>query len=1081
MSSQDEKLSRANSHRARIFERRQALHNLTPEERLLRLKSRNLTDEEIELKERWAEPIEGDVDIPVWPIGLSSRPRANIRKKGTQTIVEKPKHIAYVPYEEDVQKEDVEEEGQYEGDESADIEMERKRKHLKKYSKHARPADESESAGRKIILTDEDKKSWKTVKYDRWDINPRIKKLILEESEHSGVSPSEQDKLKYAGSFKMRTGRGGFLYQPHIRAGISREPVQVAYHLTRDDPGMIPRSVYRRSQPVRPRLPGPPKSYTGGVRVGSRMSFSIEKERFTSGIAADITGKDFSIINTKTGAKKTYALPRVGDRKLFETPDENKSSRVGFVLVSGRDVSLGKDSSKWSDENEIELGNLIELRFLEKETITGTLIGFGDDFYRIKHERNEYEVSFDNPSILLLPRRKKLDTSIISKPSTLGYYLAAPVDTSLRQMVRDILYRTFSEVVPNTKIVPHKTSSDPDFEDESEIGGTSDFPIEDLEVLRAGIRPWWTGDITFIESTSDNDKGVWIVKWEFEEVEYAKEYPIPNFMEKDDVYREAESFAKNDYYSENFRGWFYSKMLPKLNERLPEELEDEAWEIVDQWNDPEFVVSYLTARHGRDLFDLTGFEFKKRMSETRNMKPIDVYINSSLERIGSDKTARIWRDGTGYETVVYKTLDEEQGYDLAVILTGIIAGYMRTYPPNVYNIHRDLKTNWILEEFNKMEPTAADQEQFDEENLADLTDRYREFVKRYESVKKRAEIVELRSKESERGKVELRRKITKHIKKRRSGISPESVHTDTYYADMYADMSEDGFDLLLQVETFEKNCYAACEESQAGDYLSKTLYPLAFIGGPLEEEGELKVKKGGGSLYKYADFFRAKIASGDIKVSALYSATLPYYFPELAMNFDTLNDTDWNASLDEIAREVYRKIERILYLYMYIENPTRRTRTRPANVSTFIWKKYITTVSDRCQQDSKSGKRPMRDGEGNFIYSSRGGKMVAEMEDISLGDVVICYDPYDKNFTCHTIEEISRDISRSGKKPPTNLVSGKKYPEKFIKKMRARYASEIASAGKSPVSVPRSPWTPPKPKVTSSFAKELESIFESEE
>jgi thiol-disulfide isomerase/thioredoxin len=85
------------------------------------------------------------------------------------------------------------------------------------------------------------------------------------------------------------------------------------------------------------------------------------------------------------------------------------------------------------------------------------------------------------------------------------------------------------------------------------------------------------------------------------------------------------------------------------------------------------------------------------------------------------------------------------------------------------------------------------------------------------------------------------------------------------------------------------------------------------------------------------------------------------------------------------------------------------------------------------------------------------------MQEKSLGDLVICYDPESKKFTCHNLHELFLDIRRAGPSTPINPYTNSRYPKEFIERIRQRYPEFISKS----LTPPKKP--PPEMKEEETF------------
>lgn len=466
----------------------------------------------------------------------------------------------------------------------------------------------------------------------------------------------------------------------------------------------------------------------------------------------------------------------------------------------------------------------------------------------------------------------------------------------------------------------------------------------------------------------------------------------PNKIE-DAAIAEAENFAANSYYNEQFRLWLYQQKYKEIEQSLPEdELKAEALQIVEAETSPRFIIQGLVGRYGEDLFDGTAYDLKEKIKRNAGgVHIIDVEIKNSLERKGRAR------------------LEELRGRDLASVLTLIIEGYKRKFPVKTDKIQRELKAKWIWDTFRAYTHTEEEILKFQAEHLSTLKNLYEEHLERYNQVvKKAAEIEE---------KYHQRKEKQEDLERRLSAFSS-----------IYSSLTEKGYQTLVGTHTFEKDIFLLSGGETMIGYLTKAVQPLVFL------EGDIG---------KYTKFFQSKLSSGQFQVSSLSAASLPHYFPELAMNFKSLSENKFADAIDEISRVTYERMVRILNLYLtVIETASRQRQHRQAHLLIFQWPEYIIPITEKCQEDTESGMRQKRI-ENMRVYSKKivdgESVKVPVMEPIPLNDLVICYDPDNSKFSCHSIGDVMDHLHAGD---DINPYTGKPYPKEFIKKMKTRYGKE---------------------------------------
>ena len=168
-----------------------------------------------------------------------------------------------------------------------------------------------------------------------------------------------------------------------------------------------------------------------------------------------------------------------------------------------------------------------------------------------------------------------------------------------------------------------------------------------------------------------------------------------------------------------------------------------------------------------------------------------------------------------------------------------------------------------------------------------------------------------------------------------------------------------------------------------------------------------------------------------------------------------------------ISRDIKNMVYNIANGYIFLKNMTVKWRKLPGIWNVELTGEYLISVTDKCEKDTKSGKRIVRDSFGEIKYEKVQVPMVRPVkykmhpmtEPIPLSDIIICYDISSEMFTCHSIDEVLRIIKRSPK-IPINPYLDKPYPKKFIKKMKARYPERLLEVDIKSPKKPRTPWTP---------------------
>jgi len=783
--------------------------------------------------------------------------------------------------------------------------------------------------------------------------------------------------------------------------------------------------VIPKPEPPKP----PPGRYSGPIKFGSRVEFMADD--FVRGITADLKPTGFSVINLATGRKRKYKYSDVHDRKIAPLPQQyvSKKGKLHHVHVAGVDLSVGDDKRRWADsaeDKEMTPGILIEFR--TPVVTRGIVLGFTDKGFRISGEDGKtYKVSYDDPAIKEIPRKKTVRKISTRKIPTANETLTGDVTKEMRNLVVSRLFEYFAEIIPGVQ------------ESLLEVDPSLRLSTEELDVLHHGIKPWGLPRAKVVwrpSSTGEKrDPPGWLVKWSFQDTPLTEFFPVLPWMDKAAVKAQAAAYAANNYIDENFLSWRFARHHDRLRDEMPD-LSPQVAEEVHLLSDPTMLLLGLKARYGDDIFDLDGLELKRRLADNRQgVEIIDVEIQRSLERLG------------------FEELEKLKGRNLAVELSRIIASYQRRFPPKEDWIRANIERRWVWNVFMELKFTEGEWKDFEYAERDRLAQLYADHLKRYRAAQ--AHAAEIHAKRSALlAQHEARKEKVRALRaeKPRGAVQIRSAAIQN--------ISEVGFQLLLDTEEFERDCLAGAggEGARAFDYLVNIAKVAVFVTSTKTQ------------LTKSAKFLHAKLAAGEIRVSALYAATLPYLFPELAMNFNALSDSEWETALGLVTQEIIKFVYDIADTLVSLQNVTTRRPTRQSRMFAFGGiERYLTSVIGKCEKDTKSGRRHVLDSSGEIKYQKvnvagpyarkKKWQMQPVTEDIPLADVVICYDVNSDVFTCHSIDEVLRAIRRDPK-APMNPYTHKVYPEAFVKKMQARYPERLREVSLELTPIPDPPWTP---------------------
>ncbi len=337
------------------------------------------------------------------------------------------------------------------------------------------------------------------------------------------------------------------------------------------------------------------------------------------------------------------------------------------------------------------------------------------------------------------------------------------------------------------------------------------------------------------------------------------------------------------------------------------------------------------------------------------------------------------------DTYIKIELEKLPDKELEHSLTDVIYNYIRRdYAPdlNPEEIYKDNVNAWMVREFNKMKPTNDDRLLFDGTYRQIIENDHKNYSKMYEI-------------EWEKAKAYKEKYEKEDVEKKKRE------------------------ELRSHVEILERSFYSD-KDITVLMYLKRAMLPAIF----LSDRG----------VGKYAKFFHAKIASVKFYISALDSATLAHYLPEVFMNKEVMDDDkQFSIVIEDLSGELYDQIMLVLNSYIWSKNPAGKKPFHPL-ISRYLSRKWEAALSGKgyivdprkvCQEDT--GMQVLRDREG---------KVVHEIGEIPLADLIICYDEKKNTFSCHSTDDVRRIVS--GDKT-INPATGEPFPGEFVKKMRGRY------------------------------------------
>lgn len=676
-----------------------------------------------------------------------------------------------------------------------------------------------------------------------------------------------------------------------------------------------------------------------------------------------------------------------------------------YVQLRPRFVPYREKPKPENNDGPVQFGSYVEFE-ANGDILSGIVIGFTEDGFRISVKGKIYLVDFDDESIEeaekpVLGAQKIIYPDVPSRREL----LVGSVTDDIRSFTITKMFGIFSNIISNVY-------EGPVYEEDTE-----DLTNDEKDILNFGMKPWITKNTRVVWKKGENSG--WSVEWTFDDDQNSLFFPS-SIETKDKVKKVASSYAKNTYVRENLMNWIFSRRYKSLVKKMPD-MTDLSQKIALAHLSENTILSDMEKAFDMDISNMKGTELKQKLSDSDSMSVIDVEIKDSLERMSSED------------------LEKLQGINLLTAVLEIIRNFISQFPPNSEQIRSQLERAWVRNQFFSMKPTKKEKKLFDETELEKLRGIYSERLNLYKSMKEKIEhAAEQRRKFSER-----KQKAWEHSEEMKRKISQVRV------VRINGTLSNKGFQLILDIEKFERDCLisAGGENANIAGYLTQIFKSISFL------QGDLK---------NYAKFLHAKISSGDISIASLHAATLPYLFPELAMNFSALSDEKWEESLYGLSSAI--KVDILEMIDAISRQRTGRSQPQIYQ-TTFDWSKYLTSVTEKCQNDSKSGKRPSRNDQGEVQYQkvnvgsnqNPDWEMHPILEDLPLGDIVICYEADNDIFSCHSIDEVLRDIKMSPEKA-INSFTNEPYPETFVEKMKERYPERLRSLSMEIQSPPKSPW-----------------------
>lgn len=496
--------------------------------------------------------------------------------------------------------------------------------------------------------------------------------------------------------------------------------------------------------------------------------------------------------------------------------------------------------------------------------------------------------------------------------------------------------------------------------------------------IRDMVKKTYIKILDSITSISEDEKG-----------EYTA--PVaPSSMKKNlkaEMLDESKIVSWEEYYSNEFKTYIKATRKAAIEAKIDRQSISEKVEyIYNSLSDPMILFSIITS------------------SLPNNQINTDTTLDVVLDNMKSRKDIITFEGYCIKKLEVHKTRGEgmAKGSELATILANIISDYYNYHTANKDEYYDTLYWREFERLIDEYEPTDEDRTMFDSQNRTILENLYRDYVD----------------------------KMKKDIEAYKAEIEAEKVKQSLNIVEVVESTPSDAANNVEEVEKFEKFVYAS-HGSTVYDYLFYALYPHMFMEGPLA---------------KLAKYFRAKLSTGAYKFSNLLGANFAYYLPEIAMN-KKLTDTQYEFVSNALTYILHYEISTIIDSYINMLQPTAKVTSNSKytyeGVLSFIdsilnypegdsFKSLLVDPATVCQDDTKTGQRYAIFNNKYMLDPETRAKAI---ESIPEEDMAICYDG--KDFTCMSVRDVMLSIARGDY---LNPITGKKYPEDFVKRMEMRGA-----------------------------------------
>lgn len=464
------------------------------------------------------------------------------------------------------------------------------------------------------------------------------------------------------------------------------------------------------------------------------------------------------------------------------------------------------------------------------------------------------------------------------------------------------------------------------------------------------------------------------------------------------------------YYDVEFNKFLYSKYSEIIRMHLPDYTQDAITEYRYQIS-PEYatdLVTELSNAFGNDIFDENGAVFLNKMEETARLPyfrhtMLTSFMRTEFNRIGRPK------------------LVEFQGEMLARIITKCIMKFRQLYQKKASEIKKIMEDGWIDKQFQELKGTEEDQREFNETYLTQVSDNYQFLEFTYTENEKLVTAYNL-----------AKENLKKDLKARTQKVQESGVVLKG------KSLSEEGAELHRQVIVLEEKIHELHGDTNL-DYLIKMHEIILFL--------DPKSRPG-----KYANFFRAKILSGNFTVEHLISSTVYHAFPEFFIN-QSLSDREFVLGVRLLKEDLLNSVIEFTNNWILQHQSSKPTEPGLLWKNLKDWKAYVTDVPTKCAESGslRIKKDGVFDGTTKDDYDCQkmkngDTKCVAKRENISEDDAILCYS--DRKFVCLSINDILYALSdrRKGAKKVMNPITNIPYTEDFLERMDERYGDLVTDA-----------------------------------